>query len=146
MHDNTWIAAIVIGQMAFVGWMVHIAVSYWHKRTRLRSEERLRVLERFGSGEELAGFLNTAAGEKLLGAFSPQQGYPVRTIAWTTAMGVILLFLGGAFLLLARFFEDIFIIPGMVLSMTGGGVLLSAAISTRLYRRAGLLPPRKPEL
>ncbi|HEX7185723.1 MAG TPA: hypothetical protein VF756_28115 [Thermoanaerobaculia bacterium] len=143
MDGEWWIVAIVIGYLAFTGWMIQIVVSFSHRRTRLRSEERLRILERFGTGEELATFLNSVAGEKLL---SGQPAYPVRTIAWTTALGIVLLFLGGAFLLLSDTFLRQLVVPGMILAMTGGGVLVSAAVSTLLYRRAGLLPRQESEL
>ena len=114
---------------------------------RQRSEERSRLLERFSSSQDLTEFLNSAAGSRLLEKGGAPAN-PVRTLSGTVTAGIITLFTGVGFLFLAGelpgFDSDGFLIPGILGVMAGIGILVSAFVSAKLYKRAGLLHREEP--
>lgn len=138
-----WIVVLVLGQFAFVALMIWIVLNYRLKRERHRAEERDRLLNRFATGPEMVDFLSAPAGQKLLDGFAIQKGVAVRSLAKTITAGMVLLCLGLAFLMIAGLDvidEAPFEIPGVLTGMAGVGILVSAWISARLFRRSGLLP------
>lgn len=138
-----WIVVLVLGQFAFVIWMIAIVLSYRLKREKHRAEERDRLLNRFATGPEMVDFLSSPTGHKLLDGFAIQKGAAVRSLAKTITAGMVLLCIGLAFLIIAGMGvidEAPFEIPGVLTGMAGAGILISAWISARLFRRSGLLP------
>ncbi|HKV12114.1 MAG TPA: hypothetical protein VJ725_28470 [Thermoanaerobaculia bacterium] len=137
-----WIVVMVLGQFAFVVLMLWIVLNYRLKRESHRAEERERLLNRFAAGPEMVDFLTSQAGQKLLDSLSTQKGVAVRSLAKTITAGTLLLCLGLAFLIVAGLDvlpEAAFEIPGVLTGMSGVGILVSAWISARLFRRSGLL-------
>jgi hypothetical protein len=145
---DRWIVVLTLGQLVFVGFIIWVVARAREARMRLRSEERIRLVERFSSSQELTDFLNSPAGTKLLDVAKAEPAHPMRGISGTVTAGIIALFAGIGFLFVAGelpgYDNDGFLIPGILGVMAGIGVLLSAFVSTVLYKRAGLLP-RKPE-
>lgn len=143
---DRWIVILILGQFVFLGFIIWVVARAREARMRRRSEERSRLLERFSSSQELTEFLNSEAGGRLLGKAEP--GHPMRSISGTVTAGIITFFTGVGFLIVANELplgdSDGFLIPGFLGLMAGLGILISAFISTVLYKRAGLLP-RKPE-
>lgn len=143
---DRWIVVLILGQFAFLSFILWLVARAREARMRQRSEERSRLLERFSSSQELTEFLSSEAGARLLGKAEP--GHPMRSIAGTVMAGIITFFAGIGFLFvsgeLPRGDADGFLIPGILGVMAGIGILISAFVSTVLYKRAGLLP-RKPE-
>lgn len=133
-----WIVAMALGQLVFVGWVLWIIAYYKVNRAKVRTDERLRVLEQFGSGRELAEFLGSGSGDKLIEAFVPKASNPRTPIVTGVAAGLISLSLGFAFLILAwlEVFGDpeVFLIPGVLLSFAGIGILVATAVSLQLLR------------
>lgn len=139
---DRWIVVLVLGQFAFVTLMIWVVLNFRLKRERYRGEERERLLNRFAAGPEMVEFLTSAAGQKLLDSFSSQKGVAVRSLSKTITAGMLLLCLGLAFLIVAGLDvipEAPFEIPGLLTGMSGVGILVSAWISARLFRRSGLL-------
>lgn len=143
---DRWIVVMVFGQLAFAGFIIWIVARSREARLRQRSEERARMLERFSSAQEMADFLNSPAGAGFLKVFRGQSPHPIKSLAGTVTAGVISFFAGAAFLIVANMnHDDGFRIPGMLGIMVGLGILISAAVSGWLYRRAGLLSRRAQE-
>lgn len=134
-----WIVVLVLGELVFVGWILWVLSSYRIRKSKERSEERLRILERFGSNEELTGFLASGAGDKLLASFAPKSFNSRSGFVTGLTSGVVSLFVGSGFLVLAWldvFHDpDTFLIPGVLLCFAGVGILMSVAVSIRLLRR-----------
>lgn len=143
---DRWTVVLILGQFLFLGFIIWVVARAREARMRLRSEERSRLLERFSSSQELTDFLNSEAGSRLLEKKEP--AHPTRSLAAALAAGVITLFGGFAFLLLVAGGGDPsggnMIVPGLFFLMAGIGILISAAISAWLFRRAGLLTRHKP--
>jgi hypothetical protein len=143
---DRWIIVMVFGQLAFAGFIIWLAARSREARMRQRSEERARMLDRFSSAQEMTEFLSSAAGARFLRLFGGQSPHPMKSLATTVTAGVISFFAGVAFLVVSNMNQDNgFRIPGMLGLMVGLGILISAAISGLLYRRAGLLSRRSQE-
>ena len=137
------IVILVMGNMAFSGFFLWLIFQYKLKRRRNDTEERERLLARFGTSEELVDFLSSPAGERFFRTFAPKSAHPVKEVGGALKGGLILLSLGLAFLILAWagvVGGEAFYIPGTILTLLGLGTLASAAVSVRLLRRSGLLP------
>lgn len=138
-----WIAVIVLGNLAFVAFIVWMALYYKIKRDRNRAEDRERLLARFGAGPELLDFINSGAGDKLVRALAPLGKHPAERLGGALTGGLVTLCLGLAFLLL-HWMEVLpfspMIIPGTIMTAIGIGILISVAVSASLLKRSGLLP------
>jgi hypothetical protein len=140
---DRWIVVLVLGNLAFSGLFLWLIFNYKLKKERGRAEDRERLLNRFGNSQELVEFLSSPAGEHFIRAFGSRSSHPVKEVGGALKGGLIMLFLGLAFLILAWagiVGGEAFYIPGTILTMIGLGSLASAAVSARLLRRSGLLP------
>ncbi len=139
-----WITVIAVCQFAFVAFLIAIAVNYRQKTLARRSEERLRVLERFGSGQELADFLATERGGQFLHLFAVKAGNPARVIVTGVAIAVLAGFMGAAFLLLSLLdAQDLgveYMVAAVIVIAAALGILAASVISLRLAKKLGLLP------
>jgi hypothetical protein len=143
--DN-WLVVLILGQLAFTGFIIWIVAHNREARMRQRSDERARMLERFSSGQEMTEFLNSPAGARYLELLGERISHPIKSLSAAVAAGIISFFAGGAFQIVSRFVPDSdqigFRISGTLGLVVGVGILASAAVSAFLYRRAGLMPPR----
>lgn len=143
-----FVVAVVWGNLAFTIGILWLILHYQTQKARRQSEERLRVLERFSSGPELAEFLNSSSGVRLLDLLGSKAD-PRRSALTAVAVGTFLLVVGAAFLLLNQLDAlgepGMLMVPGMLTAAAGLGALLSAAISLRLARRLGVLESDKTE-
>lgn len=144
---DRWIVILILGQFAFVGFIIWVAARAREARMRQRSEERTRVLERFSSSQELTAFLNSEAGGRLLGT-QKESSHPSRLVAGTAMAGVITLFVGLAFVVVVFLDRDPsggnLVIPAAILVLAGIGLLVAAAIAAWLFRRSGLPSDFRP--
>lgn len=142
---DRWIVILLLGQFAFLGFIIWVVARAREARMRQRSEERSRLLERFSSSQELTEFLNSEAGSRLLGKGEPS--HPMRSISGAVTAGIITLFAGIGFLFVTGQFpqdKGDFLLPGILGVMAGIGILVSAFVSAKLYKRAGLLRREEP--
>lgn len=144
---DRWIVILLLGQFAFIGFIIWVAARAREANQRQRSEERTRLLERFSSSQELTAFLNSEAGARLLKTHRGP-GHPSRKIAGAVFGGVITLFIGLGFLVVVFQGWDPsggnLIVPGTIFVMIGIGILIAAAISSWLFSRAGLMSDPEP--
>lgn len=140
---QSWIVMIVLGNLAFSAVILWLVFNYKLKRDRGRAEDRERLLARFGSGQEMVDFLSSPAGESFLRTFAHKPSNPAKELSGTLQGGLVTLFLGLGFLILAWkgiVGGEAFYVPGTILTMIGLGILLSVAVSAKLLKRTGLLP------
>ncbi len=138
-----WIVAMVASQLLFVAFLIFLVVNYRQKTLERRSEERLRVLERFGSGQELSDFLATDSGGQFLRLFAIRAGNPSRIIVAGVAAALFLGFMGAAFLLLSWLdAQDLgaeYMVAAVIVLAAALGILAASVASLRLARKLGLL-------
>ena len=138
---DRWVVVLLLGQFAFIGFIIWVAARAREASLRQRSEERTRLLERFSSSEELTAFLSSEAGARLLKTH--KANHPTRKIVAAVFGGLITLFIGLGFLMVVFLGRDPsggnLMIPGTICVMAGVGILIAAGISSWLFSRAGLM-------
>ena len=126
----------------------------WARVFKLQSEVHGRLIERFGSNEELLTYMNTEAGKRFLEAapipinFERDQRIPVALsrVLVPLQAGVVLTLLGIGLLALRHSLPDIdtgLLVFGTVILMPGIGFILSAGLTWLLAARFGLLHPNQ---
>ena len=126
----------------------------WARVFKLQSEVHGRLIERFGSNEELLTYMNTEAGKRFLEAapipinFERDQRIPVALsrVLVPLQAGVVLTLLGIGLLALRHSLPDLdtgLLVFGTVILMPGIGFILSAGLTWLLAARFGLLHPNQ---
>ncbi|MDE3201530.1 MAG: hypothetical protein KGN79_11490 [Acidobacteriota bacterium] len=136
-----------------VAWMTRIFLENrrWNRIYKLQSEVHSRIIEKFGTNQELAAYMETDAGRKFLEAspiavnIEPSQRVPnvVARVLTPLQLGVVLVLLGIGFLLLRHVQADMevpMLVLGTVTLMPGIGFILSAGLTWLLASRLGLMP------
>ena len=127
----------------------------WSRIFKLQSEVHGRLIEKFGSTQEIASYMGTEAGKRFLEAapiplgFEPEQRMPnaVARVLWPLQIGVVLVLLGVGLLFLRSAGPDMnipMLVFGTVVLMPGIGFILSAGITWVLAGRLGLLSESSP--
>ncbi|MBK5260492.1 MAG: hypothetical protein JJE51_12945 [Thermoanaerobaculia bacterium] len=142
----------VIATIAFtLAWLLRTIIEQkrWSRLSRTQSEVHNKILDRFGSSEELLAYIKTPAGTKFLESApiplrteQPMQNAPLTRIMWSVQLGVIILAGGlGMLLVSLRFEKDTaegFFAIGAIAASVGAGFIASAFTSIILSRRLGL--------
>ena len=139
----------IIGTLIPFGVFVMVVLIVWfgtrekQARVQARTDIHKHLLDKFGSGAELAQFLETEGGKKMiedLGRPSPAAQFltdpassRARALKHIQA-GFIILFLGIGFLV-ATYEESDLVIPGALCIALGVGFLVGAVVSLRLSKR-----------
>jgi hypothetical protein len=123
----------------------------WARIFKLQSEVHARLIEKFGTTQDLASYMETEAGKRFLEAapipigFESEQRMPnaIARVLWPLQIGVVLVLLGIGLLFLRHAGPDLdipMLLFGTVALMPGLGFILSAGITWVLAGRLGLLP------
>jgi hypothetical protein len=123
----------------------------WSRIFKLQSDVHGRLIEKFGSTQELASYMETEAGKRFLEAapipigFEQDQRMPnaVARVLNPLQIGVVLVLLGVGFFLLRNLNADMrtaMLVLGTVALMPGIGFILSAGITWVLAGRLGMIP------
>jgi hypothetical protein len=110
--------------IVFIVWLV---VLRRKAQIRAQAEIRKQLLDKFGSAQELALFMESKGGQQFLGDAKWQNKSQLRFLPG----GVITTMLGLAFLGLTLMRRN-FIVPAVILLAVGIGLLISAAIAYKL--------------
>lgn len=124
----------------------------WSRTFKLQSEVHGRIIDKFASAQELAGYMETEAGRKFLEAApiplrTEQEQMPnaVARVLTPLQIGVVMVLLGIGFLLLRNVRVDYhtpMLVLGVVTLMPGIGFILSSGLTWVLAGRLGLMPQR----
>jgi hypothetical protein len=132
----------------------------WNRISRVNSEVHNKILDRFGSNEELLAYVDSPAGRRFLEAtpIAPNAppartvGAPYGRILLSVQVGVILVALGFGFMLITgRAIEEVQPVLASLAALSfclGLGSIVSAGASYALSRKLGLLedtPAARPE-
>jgi membrane-bound ClpP family serine protease len=144
MGSETIIAPAAFIMISFVVWTI---VTGWQRSQQVKrmAEFNGRLIERLGSVQDVAQFLQTEGGSKMLSSFTIERvSSSVRErVLRGAAIGVICIALSVGFLVLGRIFtwEDYhgFTIIGVIALCLGLGFAASAAVSYFLAKGLGIL-------
>ena len=123
----------------------------WSRIFKLQSDVHARLIEKFGTTQELAAYMETEAGKRFLEAapipigIENEQRMPnaVARVLTPLQAGVVLVLLGIGFFLLRGVEPDMhtpMLVLGTIVLMPGIGFILSAGITWFLAGRLGLIP------
>lgn len=137
------VVSMVMIVALLLGWAVWLYSRRRQERMRAELEVRRRMLEKFGTAEELTAFLASEGGRKFLEDLSTEHASHADKILDSVKRGTILTLLGiGLWSLVAWEPNDLqpLGVFGTIAMTIGLGYLASAAVSYRFSKRWGLLP------
>src|SRR5688572_17320508 len=135
-----------------LAWLVRTIIEQkrWNRLSRTQTEVHNKILDRFGSSEELLQYIKTDAGSKFLESAPiplhadrrPAQNTPAARILWSIQLGVVIAVAALGMLLVGLGFEGetaqgLFAI-GAITFTVGAGFIASAFVSMIVSRRLGL--------
>jgi hypothetical protein len=145
---------VFVGVLAAVLWLFHQVMENrrWSRIFKLQTEVHNKLIDKFGSSQELLTYMDTEAGKRFLEAapipvgFGPEQRMPnaVARVLNPLQIGVVLTLLGIGLLALRNQLgvemRAPMLLMGTVVLMPGIGFILSAGITWVLAGRLGLMP------
>ena len=146
------VGAIVFALFSFLKYIVEYR--RWHRTAKQNAEVHNKILDRFGSNEELLAYIDSPAGRRFLEATPIAQAAPPERsvsapfgrILISVQLGILLIALGAGFLMIAdRAIEEVQPVLtslAMLGFCLGVGAIGSAGASYALSRKLGLLQER----
>lgn len=141
MSEDVVILPILFGLFGFVAWIVFSTIRRY-KTAKLQAGVQTKLLEKFGSGQELLAYAQSDVGKQFLESLTMEQRTPYGRILGAAQTSVILLLLGLALLFLhgrVSGGEEGFLVSGTITLSLGVGFGLSAALAYFLSKSFGLL-------
>jgi hypothetical protein len=141
MSEDVVILPILFGLFGFVSWIIFTTIRRY-KTAKLQAGLQTKLLEKFGSGQELLAYVQSEAGKQFTESLTMEQRTPHGRILGAAQAGVILVLLGLALLFLhgrVSGGEGGFLVSGTIALSLGVGFGLSAALSYFLSKSLGLL-------
>ncbi len=134
-------------------WLTHVLLENrrWNRIFKLQNDVHSKLIERFGTSQEVLTYMSTEAGKRFLEAtpiavgFEPQQKVPtsVALVLTPLQIGIVLALLGLGLIFLRHSIPDgaaPLLLVGTVVLMPGLGFIISAGMTFLLARRLGLMP------
>jgi hypothetical protein len=134
-------------------WLTHVLLENrrWNRIFKLQTDVHGRLIERFGTSQEVLTYMGTDAGKRFLEATPIAVGFersqpvpsPVARVLTPLQIGVVMTLLGVGLLSLRHSIPDgsaALLVIGMVVLMPGVGFIISAGITWGLARHLGLMP------
>lgn len=134
-------------------WLTHVLLENrrWNRIFKLQNDVHSKLIERFGTSQEVLTYMSTDAGKRFLEAtpiavgFESQQPVPspVARVLTPLQIGVVMTLLGLGLLSLRHSVAEgtgALLVIGTVVLMPGLGFIISAGITWVLARHLGLMP------
>ena len=134
-------------------WLTHVLLENrrWNRIFKLQTDVHGRLIERFGTSQEVLTYMGTDAGKRFLEATPIAVGFerqapvpsPVARVLTPLQIGIVMTLLGVGLLSLRHSIPDggsALLVIGTVVLMPGLGFIISAGITWVLARHLGLMP------
>jgi len=134
-------------------WLTHVLLENrrWNRIFKLQTDVHGKLIERFGTSQEVLTYMSTDAGKRFLEATPIAVGIdrqqpvpsPVARVLTPLQIGLVLSLLGLGLIFLRNSIPDgeaPLLLVGTVILMPGLGFIISAVITWLLARRLGLMP------
>lgn len=147
-HFMEDLAPILIGITLIIAaaWVITVIVTAFKQKSILQTRAELynRLLDKFGSANEFAEYLESETGRQFVEEITVQGAAPTSKILSSIQKGVIMTLIGFGMVVLANLFfgGDLFnviAVGGTIALMLGIGFLVSTVITYRLSKSWGLL-------
>jgi hypothetical protein len=147
MNEDLVIMPAFLFFFGFVVWMIFTTIRRY-KTTKLQADIQNKLIDKFGSSQELVGYVQSEAGRQFLNSLIVEAKTPYGRILAAVQAGVLLTFFGSALLFLRSRVSDAqegFLVFGTLFVTLGVGFACSAAISYFLSKSFGLLQRTKAQ-
>jgi len=134
-------------------WLVHVLLENrrWNRIFKLQTDVHGKLIERFGTSQEVLTYMSTEAGKRFLEAtpiavgFEPSQPVPspVARVLTPLQIGIVMTLLGLGLIFLRHSIPEgaaPLLLLGTVILMPGLGFIISAGVTWMLGRHLGLMP------
>jgi len=134
-------------------WLIHVLLENrrWGRIFKLQTDVHGKLIEKFGTSQEVLTYMGTEAGKRFLEAtpiavgFEKQQPMPspVARVLTPLQIGVVMTLLGFGLLFLRHSIPGgaaPLLVAGTIVLMPGLGFIISAGITWMLARHLGLMP------
>lgn len=134
-------------------WLTHVLLENrrWNRIFKLQTDVHGRLIERFGTSQEVLTYMGTEAGKRFLEATPIAVGFeqqapvpsPVARVLTPLQIGVVMTLLGLGLLSLRHSVPEgasALLVIGTVVLLPGLGFIISAGITWALARHLGLMP------
>lgn len=134
-------------------WLTHVLLENrrWNRIFKLQTDVHSKLIERFGTSQEVLTYMSTEAGKRFLEAtpiavgFEPSQPVPspVARVLTPLQIGIVMTLLGLGLIFLRHSVPDgaaPLLVLGTVILMPGLGFIISAGVTWMLGRHLGLMP------
>ena len=141
MNTEIVVFPILLFLVGFVVWTIFSSIRRY-KTTKLQAGLQTKLLDKFGTGQELLAYVQSDAGKQFLESLTMEQRTPYGRILGAAQASVILILLGLAFLFLrgrVAAADEGFLVFGTVVLSLGIGFGIAAALSYVLSKTFGLL-------
>ena len=139
-------------------WLTHVLLENrrWNRIFKLQTDVHGKLIERFGTSQEVLTYMSTEAGKRFLEAtpiavgFERQEPVPtaVARVLTPLQIGVVMTLLGLGLILVRYSVPDVaapLLVLGTIVLTPGLGFIISAAITWVLARRLGLMPNQETQ-
>ena len=147
--------AAFLGFLAAMIWLINVLLANrrWQRIFKLQTEIHTKLIDRFGSSQELIQYMESEPGKKFLEAapipvnFEADSKMPgvIGRVLMPAQIGVVMTLLGIGLLTVRHHFgrgaDGVLLLGGIVMLMPGLGFILSAGVTWVLAGRLGLMPP-----
>ena len=141
MATEIVVLPILLFLIGFIVWTIFSTIRRY-KTAKLQAGLQSKLLERFGTGQELLAYVQSDAGKRFLESMTTEQSTPYGRILGAAQTSAILILLGFAFLFLrgrVAGAEEGFLVFGTIVLSLGVGFGLASAMSYVLSKTFGLL-------
>jgi uncharacterized membrane protein YkgB len=141
MNEDIVLFPVAFGAMTFVLWTIFSTIRRF-KIAKLQADVQNRLIEKFGTTQDLLAYVQTDAGKQLLESLSVERTSPFSRIIGAVQAGIIMFLFGLALLFLRGRVSGAaegFLVFGTVFVTLGVGFAISAAASYSLSKSFGLL-------
>jgi hypothetical protein len=143
---------LVVGSIiAVLTWLIKTLIEHrrWSRLSKVQADVHNKILDRFGSNEEMLAYIQTPAGKRFLES-APLQldatprptSAPVNRILWSVQVGLVIAAVGVGFLIVKNNVQQDVVQPlfalGILAISLGVGFVVSSIVSYLLSRQLGL--------
>lgn len=138
-------------------WLTHVLLENrrWNRIFKLQTDVHGRLIERFGTSQEVLTYMGTEAGKRFLEATPIAVGFerteqvpsPVARVLTPLQIGLVMMLLGIGLISMRGAIPEAaaaLLLLGTVILMPGLGFIISAGITWVLAKRLGLMPNQEP--
>ena len=141
MHEEVVLFPMLFAVMALIIWIIFSTIRRYNT-TKLQAGLQTKLIEKFGTGQDLLAYVQSEAGKRFLESLTMEQRTPYGRILGAAQASVILALVGLALLFLrgrVAGADEGFLVFGTIILSLGVGFGLAAALSYFLSKSLGLL-------